>query len=70
MRPATSECSDCALEGAPHAVEAIYSRREVAAYSAAFGVSAGLVLAGLWSIASHALAVQALGQRIILSMVL
>jgi len=48
----------------------LFTRGEYAAAGAILTVAAGFVLAGVWSFASNALAAHALGQRIILSMVL
>jgi hypothetical protein len=60
-----------AAEAEPAAAPApTFTHAETAAFAGLLGAAAGLVVAGLWSIASQALAVQALGHRVILSMVL
>ena len=50
--------------------EQTFTRAERVAAGAAYAIAADLFIAGIWSIASQALAAQALGHRVILSMVL
>jgi hypothetical protein len=64
------EAEEEGADGPPLPPPPTFTRAETAAYAGLLAAAAGLVIAGLWSIASQALAAQSLGHRVILSMVL